>query len=245
MSPKINRLLVAAAAASIPALTAFGAGTPAMQGFTAAGAATEATLESRFDAQLSAKEMRAWLERMAAAPNQVGSPHDKANAEFMLAQFRAWGWDAEIETFYVLYPTPRRELLELVAPNKFHASLSEPPIAGDRSSQNPAGALPPYNAYGADGDVTGEVVYVNYGMPDDYKALDRRGVSVKGKIAIARYGGGWRGLKPKLAYQHGAIGCLIYSDPKDDGYGVADTYPEGAGRAAPGGHRGCGADNPI
>src|SRR5450432_1495933 len=136
MSAQINRLLVAAAAASIPALTAFGAGPPAMQGFTAPGAATEATLESRFDAHLSAKEMRAWLERMAAAPNQVGSPHDKANAEFMLAQFRAWGWDAEIETFYVLYPTPRRELLELVAPNRFRASLSEPPIAGDRSSQN-------------------------------------------------------------------------------------------------------------
>jgi len=245
MTHSTTRLLVLVATALAPALAALAAGSAAMQGFTTAGAATEAALESRFDARLSAKEMRAWLERLSSAPNQVGSPHDKANAEFMLAEFRSWGWDANIETFYVLYPTPRRELLELVGPHHFRATLSEPPVAGDRSSQRPEGALPPYNAYGADGDVTGELVYVNYGMPDDYKDLARRGVSVKGRIVIARYGAGWRGLKPKLAYEHGAIGCLIYSDPKDDGYGAADTYPAGAGRPARGVQRGSVVDMPV
>ncbi|HXQ64841.1 MAG TPA: transferrin receptor-like dimerization domain-containing protein [Steroidobacteraceae bacterium] len=245
MTPTTIRLLVLVATALAPVLAASGAGSPVMQGFAAGSAANEAALESRFDARLSAKDMRGWLERLSAAPNHVGSPHDKANAEFMLEQFRAWGWEANIETFYVLYPTPRRELLELVGPRHYRATLSEPPVAGDRSSQRPAGALPPYNVYGADGDVTGEVVYVNYGMPDDYKDLARRGVSVKGRIVIARYGNGWRGLKPKLAYEHGAIGCIIYSDPKDDGYGAADTYPAGAGRPAHGVQRGSVADLPI
>jgi N-acetylated-alpha-linked acidic dipeptidase len=244
--PTLTRRLIAALlGAALPAFVAVAAGTPDMQGFTAASATTEAATEARFDAGLSAKEMRAWLERMSSAPNQVGAPHDKANADFMLGEFRKWGWDAEIETFYVLYPTPKRELLEMVAPRHVRASLTEPPIAGDRSSQHPVGALPPYNVYGADGDVTGEVVYVNYGMPADYKALERRGVSVKGRIAIARYGSGWRGLKPKLAYEHGAIGCLIYSDPRDDGYGAADTYPAGAGRPAESLQRGSVADMPI
>ena len=245
MTPLTTRLIACLTAAAVPAAAAVAASAPTMQGFTAPSAQTESALEAHFDAGLSAKEMRGWLERMSSAPNQIGAPHDKANAEFMLEEFRKWGWEASIETFYVLYPTPKRELLELVAPNHYRATLTEPPIAGDRSSQHPVGALPPYNVYGADGDVTGEVVYVNYGMPNDYKALERRGVSVKGRIALARYGGGWRGLKPKLAYEHGAIGCLIYSDPKDDGYGAADVYPAGAGRPAQSLQRGSVADMPI
>ena len=241
--PRISALLVATllpAAALVAAEAA-----PQMIGFEAGNARDEVALEARFDQQLDAGEMRGWLERMSAEPNQIGSPHDKANAEFMLERFRAWGWDAQIETFYVLYPTPKHVALELVGPRRYRASLVEPPIPGDRSSAHTQGALPPYNVYGADGDVTGEVVYVNYGMPDDYKELARRHVSVKGRIAIARYGGGWRGLKPKLAYEHGAIGCIIYSDPRDDGYGAADTYPAGAGRPAAGLQRGSVADMPI
>jgi N-acetylated-alpha-linked acidic dipeptidase len=208
-----------------------------MLGFTTSGAARENNLEQRFDALLSASDMRAWLEQLSSEPNQVGSPHDKANAEFLLAQFKEWGWDAHIETFDVLYPTPRQELVELVAPTHFKAALHEPPIKGDRTSSL-RGALPPYNVYGADGDVTGELVYVNYGMPDDYKELERMGVSVKGKIVIVRYGGGWRGLKPELAHEHGAIGCLIYSDPRDDGYFRSDSYPAGPSRPPEGVQRG-------
>lgn len=206
-------------------------------GFTATGSATQRALEQRFDAQLSADEMRDWLKRLSAEPNQVGSPHDKANAEFLLSLYKQWGWDAHIETFDVLYPTPKHVAVELVAPTTFKAALHEPPVAGDATSAL-SGALPPYNAYGADGDVTAELVYVNYGMPDDYKELARRGVDVKGKIVIARYGAGWRGLKPELAYEHGAVGCLIYSDPRDDGYFAGDTYPKGGWRPSEGVQRG-------
>ena len=217
----------------------------AMLGFSAAHTLDEQDAERHFDAELNAAELREWMRTMASAPNQVGSAHDKANAEFMLQKFRDWGWDASIETFSVLYPTPRHLSLQLIAPKQFTAKLAEPAIKGDASSGNAAGALPPYNVYGADGDVSGELVYVNYGMPEDYKELDRRAISVKGKIVIARYRGGWRGLKPKLAYEHGAIGCLIYSDPRDDGYFLGDVYPQGGWRPADGVQRGSVADIPL
>ncbi len=202
-------------------------------------------LEQKFDQQLNPADLRAWLETMAAEPNHVGSPHDKLNAEFTLAKFQDWGWDAHIETFDVLFPTPLAQSLELVAPTRFTAKLHEPAIAGDRTSDKTQLALPPYHAYGADGDVTAELVYVNRGMPDDYKELEEHGVNVKGRIVIVRYGGGWRGLKPKLAYEHGAIGCLVYSDPIDDGYGAGDTYPKGGYRPADGVQRGSVADMPV
>ena len=209
-----------------------------LTGFTAADAAAEMQLEQRFDSDLSAAETRAWMEQMTSEPNQVGSAHDKANAEFQLKKFREWGWDASIETFSVLYPTPREVAVELVAPTHFTARLTEPPIEGDRTSFKTQDELPAYNVYGADGDVTAELVYVNQGMPDDYKELERQGVSVKGRIVLTRYGGGWRGLKPKLAYEHGAVGCLIYSDPRDDGYGRGDVYPKGGFRPPDGVQRG-------
>src|SRR5579862_1589548 len=166
-----------------------------LTGFSSAAAAAEMQLEQRFDSDLSAGELRGWLEQMTSAPNHVGSPHDKANAEFQLAKFKEWGWDASIETFSVLYPTPREVSLELIAPTHFKARLSEPAIEGDSTSTQTKDELPPYNVYGADGDVTAELVYVNQGMPDDYKELERRGISVKGRIVLTRYGGGWRGLK--------------------------------------------------
>ena len=241
---KAGRLRLAVALGCALATLAAAAATPAggendqaMLGFTAAGATQEQSLEQRFDAQLNPAELRGWLQQMSSAPNQVGSPHDKANAEFMLGLFKQWGWDAHIETFDVLYPTPKEEKLELVAPDTYTAKLHEPPVPGDRTS-DAQGALPPYNVYGADGDVTAPLVYVNYGMPDDYKELARRGIDVKGKIVIVRYGGGWRGLKPELAYEHGAVGCLIYSDPRDDGYAEGDTYPQGGWRPVQGVQRG-------
>ena len=214
------------------------AGVLEIPGFSTSRAAAEMQLEQRFDADLSAAELRSWMEQMSSAPNHVGSAHDKANAEFQLKKFREWGWDASIETFSVLYPTPREVSVELVAPAHFVARLTEPPIAGDGTSSKLAGQLPAYNVYGADGDVTAELVYVNQGMPDDYLELERQGVSVKGRIVLTRYGGGWRGLKPKLAYEHGAVGCLIYSDPRDDGYGAGDTYPKGGYRPRDGVQRG-------
>jgi N-acetylated-alpha-linked acidic dipeptidase len=203
-------------------------------------------LEAKFDAQIDPAEMGTWLKLLAAEPNHVGSAHDKSNAEWIAAQLKSWGWDARIETFEVLYPTPISEALELVggpgAP--FKATLQEPPIPGDQPTYT-KDALPAYVAFQGDGDVTAPLVYANYGMPEDYLALERMGVSVKGKIVITRYGGGWRGLKPLLAQMHGAAGALIYSDPKDDGYATDDVYPKGPARPPHGFQRGSVADMPL
>jgi len=233
-----SRLLLAAFAASalVPALA--NAQPAALLGFTPEGAAQERSLEAEFDRGLSAAEQRDWLKLMSSRPNQVGSPHDKANAEWMLAKFKEWGWDAHIETFEILYPTPITVSAALLGPHPYTLKLAEPPVAGDESSQQTKDVLPPYVAYQGDGDVTAEVVYVNYGMPEDYKALERQGIDVRGKIVLARYGAGWRGLKPKLAYEHGAVGCLIYSDPADDGYAVDEVYPIGSARPPLGVQRG-------
>ena len=204
-------------------------------------------LEARFDASVSSQDQIDWLKQMSSAPNHVGSPHDKANAEFMLAKFKEWGWDAHIETFQVLYPTPISTTVEMVAPEKIVLGGQEPPVPGDDTSAAAItkDALPPYVAFQGDGDVTADLVYVNYGMPDDYKALARRGIDVKGKIVIARYGVGWRGLKPKLAQDHGAVGTIIYSDPHDDGYGDGDVYPKGGARPEFGVQRGSVADMTV
>jgi len=223
---------------------AFGATAPQLFGFSPEQTAAQKSIEQRFDADIATADLDAWMKRLSSEPNQVGAPHNKANAEFVRDQFESWGWDAQIEEFYPLYPTLKHHTLELVSPSTFVASLTEPPIEGDATSKRTDG-MGPYNVYGADGDVTADLVYVNYGMPDDYKDLARRGVDVKGKIVIVRYGGGWRGLKPKLAQTHGAVGCIIYSDPQQDGYGVGDVYPKGGTRPSGGLQRGSVADLPV
>jgi N-acetylated-alpha-linked acidic dipeptidase len=220
------------------------AGQP-MLGFSPAGAAAERALEARFDAQLKPADMRDWLERLSARPHHVGSPYGKENAEFMLGLFRSWGFDAQIEEFKVLFPTPKTRVVELVAPTRFTAALAEPPLPEDHTSNQTAEQLPVYNAYSIDGDVTADLVYVNYGVPRDYDELARRGVDVKGKIVLARYGGSWRGIKPKVAAEHGAIGCIIYSDPHEDGYFLGDVYPKGGYRPERGAQRGSVADMPL
>ncbi|HEX4738544.1 MAG TPA: transferrin receptor-like dimerization domain-containing protein [Allosphingosinicella sp.] len=194
--------------------------------------------EVALDASVSSEDQMAWLKTLSSEPNNVGAPHDRANAEFILARFKEFGWDAHIETFQVLYPTPISTTIELVTPEHVRLGGQEPPVPGDATSSRTATALPPYVAYQGDGDVTAPLVYVNYGMPTDYDALARRGIDVKGKIVIARYGSGWRGLKPKLAQDHGAAGCIIYSDPADDGYGAGDPYPQGPTRPPHGVQRG-------
>ena len=197
-----------------------------------------ASLERTFDAAIDPAEMGAWLKTMSSEPNHVGSPHDKANAEMVLSLFKQWGWDAKIEEFEVLYPTPISETLEVTGAHPYKVKLTEPEIPGDESSKFFKDGLPAYVAYQGDGDVTAPAVYVNYGMPADYDQLERMGISVKGKIAITRYGKGWRGLKPKLAQEHGAVGCIIYSDPRDDGYATDDAYPNGPARPEGGLQRG-------
>jgi N-acetylated-alpha-linked acidic dipeptidase len=205
----------------------------------------EAEVEHNFDALIHPSDLRDWMKLLASEPNHVGSPHDKANANQILQWFKEWGWDAHIERFWVLYPTPISETLELTGPKPFKATLQEPPIPGDSSATATEPALPGYLVYQGDGDVTAPLVYVNYGMQDDYKTLQRLGVSVKGKIVITRYGGGWRGLKLKLAYEHGAIGCVIYSDPENDGYAIDNTYPKGPMRPPHGIQRGSVSDTSL
>jgi N-acetylated-alpha-linked acidic dipeptidase len=163
----------------------------------------------------------------------------------MAGLLRSWGYETELATYEVLFPTPKSRLLELVAPAPFRASLAEPPLAEDATSGQAPEQLPSYNAYSRDGDVTGELVYVNYGVPEDYEELERRGISVEGRIVIARYGRSWRGIKPKVAAERGAIGCLIYSDPAEDGYFEGDAYPKGGYRSAQGVQRGSVADMPL
>ena len=182
---------------------------------------------------------------MTARPHHVGSPYGKEIADFMAAQFKSWGYDTKIEQYDVLFPTPKVRVLELVGPTKFTARLSEPALGEDATSGQSDEQLPTYNAYSADGDVTADLVYVNYGVPADYEELERRGIDVKGKIVIARYGGSWRGIKPKVAAEHGAIGALIYSDPRDDGYFQGDVYPKGPYRNEHGAQRGSVADMPV
>jgi N-acetylated-alpha-linked acidic dipeptidase len=214
-------------------------------GFSAARAAGQRALEQRFDASLDPSELKEWMRRLTARPHHIGSPYGKDNADFIAAQFRGWGFDTRIEEFRVLFPTPKARVLELVAPTAFRAALAEPAIAEDPTSAQAAEQLPVYNAYSVDGDVTGELVYVNYGVPKDYEELERRGIDVKGRIVLARYGLSWRGIKPKVAAEHGAIGCLIYSDPRDDGYFEGDVYPKGPYRNESGAQRGSVADMPL
>lgn len=186
-----------------------------------------------------------YMQRLSARPHYVGSAYNKDNAEWMLARFREWGWDAQLETYDVLFPTPKERLLELTAPTRFTATLEEPVVAVDPTSGQKAEQLPTYNAYSVDGDVTGPLVYVNYGRPEDYEELEAAGVSVKGAIVIARYGGSFRGTKPKIAAEHGAIGCIIYSDPRDDGYFVDEVFPDGPMRSKDGVQRGSALDLPM
>ncbi len=198
-------------------------------GFTDASALALRDLESRYDAFVKPEDLRAWMQHMTDRPHHAGSPKAKANAEYIAGLFREWGFDVEIEVFHVLYPTPKSRALKLLKPFPFTASLTETIVASDSAAEALAReALAPFNAYSADGDVTGELVYVNQGLPADYEVLERNGIDVEGKIVIARYGGSWRGIKPKVAAEHGAIGCIIYNDPLDDGYARGDAYPAGA-----------------
>ena len=218
---------------------------PTLSGFAPARRAAHLDLEKRFDAELKAENLRAWMHRLAARPHHLGSPYGKDNAEFIAGLFRSWGYEVAITDYQVLFPTPILRKVELVAPTKFVASLTEPALKEDATSNQAAEALPPFNVYSPDGDVTAELVYVNYGVPADYEELERRGIDVKGKIVIARYGGSWRGIKPKVAAEHGAVGCLIYSDPREDGYFQGDVYPNGGWRSDRAAQRGSVMDLPM
>lgn len=199
-----------------------------LTGYTKEAADAEFKLEDKFDSNLQSKNIDDWIKRLSARPHHVGSAYGKQNAEYMRDLLKSWGYDANIETYQVLFPTPNVRLLELQGDKKFVARLEEPALKEDATSGQKSEQLPVYNCWSPDGDVTAELVFVNYGIPADYDELAKLGIDVKGKIVIAKYGGSWRGIKPKVAQEHGAIGCIIYSDPEEDGYYQGDVYPKGA-----------------
>ena len=242
--PFQTRTLVAALGLGLSTALPIRAQEAPMLGFTSESADEQRRLETLFDEQMNRDNLREWMERITAEPFFVGTPHNKENAEWVADLFRDWGYDTEIVEYQVLFPKPRIREVEMVAPERYRALLAEPVLEADATS-GVDGRLPTYNAYSADGDVTGELVYVNYGTPDDYEELDRRGIDVRDKIVIARYGGSWRGIKPKVAHEHGALATILYSDPRDDGYFRGDVYPDGPFRMAQGVQRGSVTDMPL
>ena len=209
-----------------------------LDGFSSDNARTERDWEQKFRAIPNPRKQHDYMQLLSARPHHVGSAYDKQNAEWILARFKEWGLDTHIETFHVLFPTPKRRVLEMTEPKHYVAKLQEPVVPEDPTSNQRDEQLPTYNAYSHDGDVIAPLVYVNYGLRDDYERLQRLGVSVKGAIVIAKYGKSWRGIKPKVAGEHGAVGCIIYSDPKDDGYFADDVFPKGPMRPDQGVQRG-------
>jgi len=216
-----------------------------LMGFSEEGVVNQLSIEADFDQLLNAENLDEWMKYMSARPHHVGSEYDKIVVDFIEAKFQQWGYEVNVEKFNVLFPTPKVRLLEMIEPTSFTASLTEPPLTGDASSSQTDEALPGYNCFSIDGDVTAQLVYVNYGVPEDYEELEKRGIDVKGKIVIARYMGSWRGIKPKVAAEQGAIGCIIYSDPINDGYYQGDVYPEGPFKNEFGVQRGAVMDLPL
>jgi len=223
----------------------FTAGAQKISGFTDAAAKQQTELESKFDALLQAKNIDQNNKYMSARPHHVGSPYGKEVADFIAAKLKSYGFETEIETFYTLFPTPKERVLEMVSPTAYKAILQEPVLKEDATSGQTKEQLPTYNCWSADGDVTGDLVFVNFGLPEDYEVLERKGIDVKGKIVIAKYGRSWRGIKPKVAQEHGAIGCIIYADPMEDGYFQGDVYPKGAFKNEFGVQRGSVMDMPV
>ncbi|WP_434027205.1 transferrin receptor-like dimerization domain-containing protein [[Pseudomonas] boreopolis] len=226
MTPVPRALLLALSL--VPVLAA--AQPAPLPGYDAPSADAQRALETRFDALVKQADYAGWLKRWSSRPNQVGAPHNLENARDLQARFEEYGWDARIETFEVLWPSPKSSSLELLGARPYKARLKEPSLPGDATSTQTEDVLPPYVIYAGNGEVAGDLVYVNYGIAEDYEALARNGVDVRGKIVIARYGKGWRGLKPRLAQEHGAIGAIIYSDPRDDGFFQNLAYPDGPAR---------------
>jgi N-acetylated-alpha-linked acidic dipeptidase len=231
-------LLAVAHLAFAQAATAPAPETARLAGYSSQSSKAERDWEKKLQAAIVPENLRQYMQRLTAHPHHVGSPYQRENANWILAKFSEWGFDARIETFQVLFPTPKERIVEMVEPTRFQATLQEPVVAGDPTSSQVAEQLPTYNAYSIDGDVTAPLVYVNYGSREDYEQLDRLGISVKGAIVISRYGEDWRGIKPKVAAEHGAIGCIIYSDPKEDGFFNGDDYPKGGWRPREGVQRG-------
>jgi N-acetylated-alpha-linked acidic dipeptidase len=214
-------------------------------GFSRANSSRQASVERHIMGLPDGDRMLVYHRAMTAEPHHAGTPANERTAEYFAERLREFGFDSIIMNRYeVLLPRPIERDVRLLSPERYRLQLREPALDRDPDTRK-GGVLPTFNAYSADGDATAEVVYVNYGIPEDYEILDSLGISVEGKIVIARYGRSWRGIKPRLAAERGAVGALIYSDPEDDGFVRGSVMPDGAWRPEHGVQRGSVMDMPT
>jgi N-acetylated-alpha-linked acidic dipeptidase len=212
-----------------------------VRGYPADALDTLRKIEALLHATPDTALIREYSRTMSEAPHHAGSPGARAVAEWALAKFREWGFEAAIEEFDALLPTPTLRRVELVRPTHFVAKMQEPVLPEDKDSGD-QNQLPTYNAYGADGDVEGDLVFANYGNAEDYAYLDSAGIDLRGTIVIVKYGRGVRSAKIKQAAERGAIGCIIYSDPEEDGFTRGEVYPKGPWRPEDAVQRGTALD---
>lgn len=205
-------------------------------GYTPISSVRERDLETDAIKRPSPSTASANSKALSRETHVSGTPAQARTRDYVIAQMKSWGLETEVRTYDIWMPHPTSVRVSRVSPEPKQFALAEPPVKGDPTSS--LAQYPTVNGYSGQGDATGEVVYVNYGLIEDYAQLDSLGVSVKGKIAIARYGRSFRGIKAREAEKHGAIALLIYSDPQDDGYDVGDVYPDGPMRNANGVQRG-------
>src|SRR5678816_2694335 len=209
-----------------------------IDGFSAERSTAERRWEEQFRSIPDPKAAREHLRRLTIEPHIAGTKEDYNTAVYVRDQLRSYGLSADLKEYEVWLNYPNAPtVLELITTRRQPLSVREAAVPGDPSSSHPR-ITPLFNGYSASGDVTAPVVYANYGLPNDYEELKKAGVDVTGKIVIVRYGNSFRGAKPKVAEDHGAVGCIIYSDPADDGYMQGDIYPKGPWRPAASGQRG-------
>src|SRR5213593_189985 len=209
-----------------------------IDGFSAKTSDIQRQFEEEFRSVPQPATAREELRRLTSEAHIAGSPEDYATAVYVRDQMRSFGLQSDLKEYQVLLPYPRTpSIVELLAPRRERLQVREDIIPEDPTSSSRK-IVPLYNGYGASGDLTAPLVYVNYGLPNDYEALRKAGVDVKGKIVIARYGNSFRGVKAKVAEENGAIGLIIYSDAADDGYAQGDVYPKGPWRPDSSGQRG-------
>jgi len=242
MARPINCLRKCAAAAGVSLLFLLSialAGDQAanIRGFFPARAEAEHALELQLQKIPNAAHAEADLRYLTSQPHMAGTEASRQIAEWLRDQYRSFGFEADLVTYSVWLAQPREVSLELIAPVKKTLATPEQPVEGDKDSSDPR-AVMAFNTYSPSGEVTAPVVYVNYGTPEDYAELDSIGVSVQGKIALARYGRNYRGIKSRLAEEHKALGLVIFSDPADDGYMAGDPFPKGPWRPMSGIQRG-------
>ena len=209
-----------------------------LDGFSAEAAVEERRWEERFRSLPASGSARDHLRHLTQEPHIAGTKEDYATAVYVRDQLRSYGLTADLKEYQVWLNYPNTpSVVELITTRRQRLSVDEAAVPGDPTSSN-AKITPLFNGYSASGDVTAPLVYANYGLPGDYDELKKVGVDVKGKIVIVRYGNSFRGVKAKVAEDQGAVGCIIYSDPADDGYMQGDVYPKGPWRPVASGQRG-------